>query len=314
MTDFVAAIDCGGTSTDAVLADKAGTVYHLPTGPGCNPVDNRAWRASLDGMFEHIPSGSAVVLGMSGYSEVKEIDDEVASFLADRLGGRHQIMNDVELAFLSALPKRDGVLLLAGTGSMAMAHDGEKILRCGGWGHRIGDEGSAHWIGQRALTRAAAELDGRLPKDGFAERLMAALQVPDQPFGFIRWIADAALPRTQIASAAHEVDRLAEQNDPAAKAVLHAAADQLVQLAEAAAKTAELPHPFSWCPAGSVLQSRTIMAALHRAIGPPTAAEQSALGGGLKLAAALASWPIDPAWISMTTAKTVSARNDIAEI
>ena len=244
MTGFVAAIDCGGTSTDAVLADMEGNVFHVPPAAGCNPVDNPEWLKSLNSVLEHIPSGSAVIVGMSGYSEVPEIDDEVASFLTDRLMGPHRIMNDAELAFRSALPDGDGVLLLAGTGSMAMARDGHDILRCGGWGHRIGDEGSAHWIGQHALMRAAAELDGRYPEDDFARRLVAELEVPNRPFGLIRWITDVDRPSRRIASVAATVDRFADDGDNVASSILETAADQLSKMAVAVARRAGLSHHF----------------------------------------------------------------------
>lgn len=115
MTDRNVAIDGGGTSAGVVLTDKAGVARHLLSGSGCNPQENPARRASLDPVFKPIPPGSAVVLGMSGFSEVPEIDDKMGSFIDACLNGRHRIMNDVELAFLSALPERDGVLLLAGT-------------------------------------------------------------------------------------------------------------------------------------------------------------------------------------------------------
>jgi len=62
------------------------------------------------------------------------------------------VIADVEAAYLGALGDRAGVLLLAGTGSMALGGNGRgRWARAGGWGPLLGDEGSAFWIGREWL-------------------------------------------------------------------------------------------------------------------------------------------------------------------
>lgn len=71
------------------------------------------------------------------------------------LARRVQAISDVEAAFVGALgPERAGVLLLAGTGSIALGRtsDGEWV-RAGGLGPLLGDEGSGFWIGREWLKR-----------------------------------------------------------------------------------------------------------------------------------------------------------------
>jgi N-acetylglucosamine kinase-like BadF-type ATPase len=64
------------------------------------------------------------------------------------------VIADVEAAYLGALGDRAGVLLLAGTGSMALGGNGRgRWARAGGWGPLLGDEGSAFWIGREWLAR-----------------------------------------------------------------------------------------------------------------------------------------------------------------
>ena len=67
-------------------------------------------------------------------------------------------------ALLGALAGEDGILMIAGTGSIALAKIGDKTFRCGGFGYRYGDEGSAYSIGKALISRALKEADGRLDK------------------------------------------------------------------------------------------------------------------------------------------------------
>ena len=71
------------------------------------------------------------------------------------------IENDVEATLLGATEGQPGALLIAGTGAIAYAFNGTSIVRCGGWGHRAGDEGSGYWIGQQMLKVIFRHADGR---------------------------------------------------------------------------------------------------------------------------------------------------------
>src|SRR6476660_6899468 len=103
------------------------------------------------------------------------------------------------------------VLVISGTGSCAFGINarGDR-LKIGGWGHVLGDKGSAYQIGMRALRRVVDDYDnnGRWPKLG--EGILRAL-VLNEPAELIRWAASAS--KTDIASLAVEVFVAAEQGD-----------------------------------------------------------------------------------------------------
>jgi glucosamine kinase len=60
----------------------------------------------------------------------------------------------------AAFEKSEGVIVIAGTGSIAYGrnHKGE-TARAGGWGYAISDEGSGHWIGRTAISCALRACD-----------------------------------------------------------------------------------------------------------------------------------------------------------
>lgn len=71
------------------------------------------------------------------------------------------IENDAQATLLGVTAEQAGALLIAGTGAIAYAFDGSKIVRAGGWGHRAGDEGSGYWLGQEVIRAIFKMEDGR---------------------------------------------------------------------------------------------------------------------------------------------------------
>ena len=158
---LVLAVDGGGTKTELALADRRGEVVFRAHGAGSNAMDNEGWREQLDTLFasasELLPFTAHAILGLPGFGEIRQIDALMRSAATELFPGPHHVMNDVELALDGAFLGRPGILVLAGTGSMAMARDDQgHVVRVGGWGHFFGDEGSAFWIGRQALAQTSS--------------------------------------------------------------------------------------------------------------------------------------------------------------
>ncbi|MEN6294965.1 MAG: BadF/BadG/BcrA/BcrD ATPase family protein [Chloroherpetonaceae bacterium] len=82
------------------------------------------------------------------------------------------VLSDAEIALEGALNGDEGILLIAGTGSIALARVGKtQIFRCGGWGIELDDEGSGAWIGREGLTALVRALDGRGKSTKLVDRL-----------------------------------------------------------------------------------------------------------------------------------------------
>ncbi len=99
--------------------------------------------------------------------------------------------------------------MIAGTGSIAVGRtpDGH-TARAGGWGHLIGDEGSAYGVVLDALRCVARRTDGRDPRpvgrDPLTERLCAALGVVEAS-QIVTALYSPEFDRARIASLAPEV-------------------------------------------------------------------------------------------------------------
>lgn len=154
------------------------------------------------------------------------------------------VISDVEAAYLGALGGRPGVLLLAGTGSIALGRDGRgRWARGGGWGPLLGDEGSAFWIGREWL-RATMGTTG---------------------FPQARRILGSADPVARIAAIAPGVLRRARGGSRQARLIVarsqHALADLLVQIS----RELRLGSPVMVSWAGGLLDDPRFRAGVWRA-------------------------------------------------
>ncbi len=125
-----------------------------------------------------------------------------------------RIGTDITAAFHDAFGEGPGILLIAGTGSIAMgrAEDGRQT-RVGGWGHHLGDEGSGYALGAAALRCAAWQADGRAPATGLPADVLAFLGMA-RAEDLIPWAATAA--KKDVAALAPTVGEAAAAGDPAA--------------------------------------------------------------------------------------------------
>jgi N-acetylglucosamine kinase-like BadF-type ATPase len=82
-----------------------------------------------------------------------ELAEVVRRSLAEILPTPIDVVGDMQIALEAAFDTGPGVVVIAGTGSIAYGRDPHgTTVRAGGWGFAIGDEGSAHWIGRAAVS------------------------------------------------------------------------------------------------------------------------------------------------------------------
>ena len=212
-------VDGGGTSTEAWLAEPGCRVLGRGTAGPSNAkavgleAARRALDAAIRAAFDDAGLTPAPVdvacLGLAGFD--RPDDRKILAGWADeaRWADRLVLVNDGDLVVAAGTPEGWGVGVIAGTGSIAVgrAPDG-RTARAGGWGHLIGDEGSAYGVVLDALRLVARRADGRDPRppgrDPLTERLCAALGVAEAS-QIVTTIYAPDFDRARIASLAPEV-------------------------------------------------------------------------------------------------------------
>jgi len=94
------------------------------------------------------------------------------------------VVSDAAIALEGAFEGANGIVMIVGTGTIAIGKIGEnEFVRCGGWGIELSDEGSGAWIGREGLRALVRHFDGRGKETKLAEvmlRLYPAIK-PEHP-------------------------------------------------------------------------------------------------------------------------------------
>lgn len=138
---------------------------------------------------------------------------------------------DNEIALVGAHGARRGVLVLAGTGSVAYAVNAAgQSAQAGGWGYLLGDEGSGYWLTMEALRALIRWADGMQPEaEALSRRVMRRLGF-HSPLDLIPWLYRQPPPTREVAQHASVVLDAADEGDAAALAIVARAADALEAL------------------------------------------------------------------------------------
>ena len=241
MSEYFLGIDGGQSSTVAVIGDRNGRVVGWATAGPCNHVAAQEARAKFLRIIRECVGQAmaradvgqirfrAACMGMSGGPEDK------AALLSEAVSADHVIVtHDGRIALAGAMSGGPGVIVIAGTGTLAYGENerGESA-RAGGWGYIFGDEGGAFDIVRQALRAILREHEGWGPRTALTPALLEATDTVDANAALHR-LYTPEWPRSRTASLAPLVSRIAEEGDPIAAGILHGAAASLAMLAASA--------------------------------------------------------------------------------
>lgn len=245
-----AGIDGGQSSTLAAIG-SATRELGRGSGPPADLVGEtrdssrgiRALEAALDAALDRAGRArttvfDTVVAGISGF------DAEISR--AFDLGARAthvRLVHDTEIAHAGALDGAAGIVVIAGTGSVALGNDAHDapFVRAGGWGYFFGDEGSALWIARTALRRAMTRFD-RAETTALGEAAALRFGLPSLR-AIQHAFAHGELERPSLAAFASDVLGLAASGDRDACDVRGAAANELAEIVRTVDARLE---PASW--------------------------------------------------------------------
>ncbi len=235
MSRIIVGVDAGGTKTSVIVAAD-GAVVARSTGPGAKMRSSKgiacaatiaevARRALAD---HHRLRADVLVAGVAGAGRESERDELRQALRTEDLADRVLVLGDIEIALAAAFGDRPGIVVTAGTGSVAVARDPQgRMHRAGGYGWQMGDEGSGYAIGRAALGAVGRAADGRSPKTALTELLLAHTRTETLD-RLVQWAAAAGVP--EVAGLAPPVFEAQRLNDTVASGIVDYAARELCAL------------------------------------------------------------------------------------
>jgi N-acetylglucosamine kinase-like BadF-type ATPase len=241
MSSFYLGVDGGQSSTRALIADEHGRIIGRGAAGPCNHISGsearekflRAVEGCLNqayteaGLDASSVEFAAACLGFSGGPEDKE------GYARKSIPSKkYKITHDADIALSGATGGGPGIVVIAGTGSMAFGrNEAGQTARAGGWGYVYGDEGSAFDLARQALRASLRCEEGWGPKTLLRDLLLSATAARDTNDVLHRFYTDE-FPRNRVAEFGPLVTDAAIAGDEIAITILGTAAAQLAALAQ----------------------------------------------------------------------------------
>ncbi|PJF35346.1 MAG: hypothetical protein CUN49_11015 [Candidatus Thermofonsia Clade 1 bacterium] len=259
---YVLGIDGGQTSTKCILltleghtlgTGNGGGLLHLAAESGVTRLRSslqEAIKAAFEAASLPVQPVCAIGLGLTGVENAESPEAELARAVVRELvpAERIWIENDGVAALLGAHLGAAGAVVISGTGSIlvGLRQDG-RLVRIGGWGWLVGDEGSAVWFGMAAARAVFHALDGIGAPTALTTLLRMHFGVDDVR-SLKRLLYAADFGARGFAALAPLVGRAAAEADDVAQSILAEGASALAQAAQALYKAmdfAEQPLPLA---------------------------------------------------------------------
>ena len=203
------------------------------------------------------------------------------------------LLADIHLLLALNDPRRIGLCLVSGTGSVALGRNEHGLeVRSGGMGSALGDEGSGWWIAREGISRTLRSMEGRDLYTTMGKELLTFFNLPD----FNQAISFFNAPertKSEIARFGAVVAQAAEGEDVLALDIIEEAAIELALLVSSVQARLKEPYPKRLIISGGAIAHNTLLAELLRQRLDDHLEVHFAPGGGLQGARILARQLID---------------------
>jgi glucosamine kinase len=228
-------IDGGGSATRCVVGDDKSILGRAEAGPSnIVRVGERNARDAITAAVKLACSEAKIELskiqrtciGVAG-SGRSATADQVRRILSDIVHGHIEVVGDMVIALEAAFGAGPGVIVIAGTGSIAYGRNASgDTARAGGWGFAISDEGSAHWIGRTVVSEAMRATD-EVKKPELIKEILKTWRLETSE----QMIMAANSPAAEFAQLLPSIVAAAGYQDSIARDVLTRAGRELARLA-----------------------------------------------------------------------------------
>ena len=264
-------VDGGQSSTRAVIGDEHGAIVGRGVAGPCNHVSAAEGEAKLRRVISEVVAAACLDAGISVDTRFEAAcfgmsggPDDKRRILGEAVNAETiDVVTDAAVALAGAAAGGPGIVVIAGTGSIAYgkSKDG-RTARAGGWGYILGDEGGAFDIVRRALRKALAAEEGWGPGTTLQAMFLTATSSETVNEAMHKFYSDE-WPRDRIAKLAPLVDEAAQAGDEAALDVLDECGNLLGVLAGEARRglAVDGSEKLSAYPIGGVFESQIILEA-----------------------------------------------------
>jgi glucosamine kinase len=264
---IIAGIDGGATRTRAALATSEGTLLGIGIA-GPSNYDNVGIAATQANIGDAIARArtstspvdapvNAIFLGMAGVVSPADHNTIIGMVRNLQVAPENRIFvdHDIRTALAGGLAGREGLALIAGTGSSCYGRRRDGRNHRVGWGYLLDDLGSSYSLGHQAMIAAVWEADRRGPATALSSVVQHALGYShiDE---IMRLVYHEGVGVTEIAALAPLVLKTADEGDPEARRIVTKAADDLSYSAYTVARVlAFTGAPFDMAIVGGLAES-----------------------------------------------------------
>ncbi len=245
-------IDGGGTKTKVnIINDQNMVVFENTTGPSSiDTVDKFTTIANIrlaiqpyidkhpNTTFKGVFAGLGGIVFMSDNLMVESLLRQLPQVNEETFV---RARNDMHTALYSSDLYNEGMALICGTGMVAFGLKDNLQHKCGGWGHKEGELGSAYDLGRRAIRYCVRAYDERYPLDDFAKEIAQNLNL-SVASDIINVMDNFYNDRTKTASLAPIVTSYANQGNVKARKICNKAIDELVLAIKGVYKKLKFNH------------------------------------------------------------------------
>ena len=230
---YVIGIDGGGTKCKAVILDAQRNIVATYLAGSGNMLASGydVVKKSIHEIFSNIQRDnyaqeiSYVCIGLAGASS-KEVRRQVKEIIKETwYHGDIQVTTDAKVALYAGTEGMDGIIHIAGTGSICMGYYHNEEYRVGGYGHILGDEGSAYDIGLKMMKAVLNQHDGRGTQTAITKVLLEDMKITE-PYEIVPIVYQNITDKTYIASKAVLIERVME--DAVAIQIMDSAVDSIL--------------------------------------------------------------------------------------